>query len=103
MHANKPAILITREIDKLLVGEIIAKSFAFDIIPFIETKIITTKKIQQQIKKVLPENATVIFTSVNAVKAVGEYVRLKNHAWKIYCTGNTTKALAEKIFGKDAV
>ncbi|MEP6465791.1 MAG: uroporphyrinogen-III synthase [Parafilimonas sp.] len=103
MRQNKPAILITAEVDELLLKQIISKEINADVIPFIKTEINQTKKTQQQIENVITLNATVIFTSKNAIEAVSEYLQNKKPNWKIYCIGNTTRILVEKYFGKESI
>jgi uroporphyrinogen-III synthase len=48
------------------------------------------------------EERVVIFTSVHAVKYVGE--SLKNRpAWKIYCIRNETRIAVDKYFGRESI
>jgi uroporphyrinogen-III synthase len=103
MHLNNPAILITREVNESLLLHAISKGINVDIIPFIKTEIIRTKDIQHQIENVLALNATVVFTSRNAVEAVAEYSNDIKPFWKIYCIGNTTRILVEKYLGKEFI
>lgn len=100
---GKKRILITASINTSLLNELAAKCFEVDVIPFIETSVIKTKKTQQQIEHVLNKHANVIFTSNNAVKAVAENLQHHKPDWKIYCIGNTTKTLAEEYFGNDSI
>lgn len=100
---GKKRILITASINTSLLTELAAKGLEADVIPFIETSVIKTKKTQQQIEHVLNKHANVIFTSNNAVKAVVEKLQHHKPGWNIYCIGNTTKTLAEEHFGKDSI
>ena len=100
---GKKRILITASINTSLLNELAASDFEADVVPFIETFFVKTEEVQQQIKNVLNKQANVIFTSNNAVKAVVENMQHYKPRWKIYCIGNTTKALAEEYFGKDAI
>lgn len=98
MLQNNAAILITGEINNSLVQQMALKGFIVDVIPFIKTQSIQTKKVQQEIEDIADRNAYVVFTSSNAVNAVHEYIQHKNINWKIYCVGNTTRLLIEKLF-----
>jgi uroporphyrinogen-III synthase len=97
------SILITTAVNTSLVDELVAKGFDVDVIPFIQINTIKTKKIQQQIADALMFDATVIFTSNNAVNAVTEYLQNQKPNWSIYCIGNTTKALIEKLFDEASI
>ncbi len=98
MLQNNPAILITGETGDVLVEQMTSKGFVVDVIPFIKTESIQTKKVQQQVDDISNLNTTVVFTSSNAVNAVHEYIQNKNVTWKIYCVGNATRLLIEKLF-----
>lgn len=100
---GKTSILITATISAALINELIAKDLEVDIIPFIQTNAVRTEKIQLQVNPILSLNATIVFTSNNAVHAVAEYLQNLKPNWRIYCIGNTTKALAEAYFGKDSI
>lgn len=103
MCLNNPSVLITAEINKSLLDEMILKGIEVDVIPFIQTQIIRTKQLQTQIENVLTRNATVVFSSKNAVEAVAECIRTKKPIWKVYCIGKTTSSLVKQFFGEDVV
>ncbi len=103
MRLNKPRILITGDIDEALLNEMNLKDSAVDIIPFIHTENIRTKRIQEKIEMVLQLNTIVVFTSVNAVEAISEYLQNKKPDWKVYCIGNITIHAVENFFGKESV
>ncbi len=103
MHLNNLAILITADINKILLNEIRSKGFIVDVISFIQTKIIKEEKVQKQIEDVLQLNANVVFTSSKAVEVIGRHFKNIKPAWKIYCVGNATKILIEKTFDKASV
>lgn len=98
MLQNNPTILITGEIDDSLVTPIISKGFTVDVIPFIETKSLQTAEVQQTVEAVSMLDATVLFTSSNAVEAVHHFIQAKKLNWKIYCVGNATASLIKKLF-----
>ncbi|MDE3184233.1 MAG: uroporphyrinogen-III synthase [Bacteroidota bacterium] len=99
MVNNKIYILSTRP-----VGETArAKALQHDIIieekSFIETQETVDTYKAKKIKELLHQNLQVVFTSMNAVEAVGKMVSEKND-WKIFCIGNTTRKLVKEIFGE---
>ncbi len=66
---------------------------------FIETRETIDASKAKKIKELLHQNLSVVFTSMNAVEAVGKMVSEKNN-WKIFCIGNTTRKLVKEIFGE---
>jgi uroporphyrinogen-III synthase len=99
MVNNKIYILSTRP-----VGETArAKALEHDIIieekSFIETRETIDTSKSKKIKQLLHQNLPVVFTSMNAVEAVGKMVSEKND-WKIFCIGNSTRKLVKEIFGE---
>lgn len=103
MRLNNPAILITAEIDISLLNQLATEELEVDVISFIKTDFIRTKRVQKRIQSILNIEATVVFTSKNAVNMVVENLRNKKPDWKVYCTGKTTRTLIEKMFGKDCI
>lgn len=103
MRINNPSILITRPVSESLLNEMNTKGLDADVIPFIQTEIIRTKQVQQQIENISGLNTTVIFTSITAVETVAENLQNKNPGWKIFCIGNTTKKSVEKTFGEASI
>jgi len=100
---NSRDILITADINESLQKEMAAAKLQADVIPFIQTKTIITKKVQEQIEHISTLNTTVIFTSGNAVEAVQEHLQNKKPAWKIFSVGNSTSSLVKKIFNEETV
>ena len=97
MPANNPSILITGEIDEALVQQLTSKGFNVDVIPFIKTEAIQSAIVQQEVEHISTLDATVIFTSANAVEAVHQSLSNKKINWKIYCVGEQTKSVIEKL------
>jgi uroporphyrinogen-III synthase len=98
MQPNDPTILITADVDQSLLNEMTFRGFVVDVIPFIKTESIQTEKVQQTVESVSILNATVVFTSSNAVEAVHYQTQNRKVNWRIYCVGNATKSLIEKLF-----
>jgi uroporphyrinogen-III synthase len=103
MQPNDPTILITAGVDQSLLSEITAKGFVADVIPFIKTESIRSEKVRQTIKSISKLNATIVFTSSNAVEAVHHFVQSNKVNWKIYCVGNSTKSLIENLFDSTVI
>ena len=100
---NKIQVLCTRPVAAELVQEAAAKGIAIDMLSFIETAPIKSVEVQQEIENVLNLTATVVFTSMNAVEAVAEFLIDEQPEWKIYCIGNTTRRLVKKYFGEHSI
>ena len=103
MQQNKINILCTRELEDSLIKEANQVGIAIDVRSFIETEAIRNIETQQEIENTFLQSATVVFTSMNAVETVADELLNEKPGWKIYCIGNTTKTLAKKYFGDQAV
>jgi uroporphyrinogen-III synthase len=98
MQNNIP-ILCTRPLPEALVEEAMEQGIAIDEISFIETSPILDIEVQQEIEQAALQITTVVFTSMNAVEAVADYLDGQPVEWSIYCMGNTTQQLVKKYFG----
>jgi uroporphyrinogen-III synthase len=96
-------ILSTRPVNESQVEKAKLKGIALDTISFIETEPIQTIEVQQEIEWASTEQATVVFTSMNAVESVTEMLDGFVPAWRIYCIGFKTKELITSYFGADAI
>ena len=72
-----------------------------DVQSFIETEAIQSVEVQQEIEQALLQSATIVFTSMNAVEAVADYMTEEMPDWNIYCIGQTTQELVKKYFGEE--
>ena len=102
MQQNKIEILSTAPLDNALVNSAAQNDVIIDVLPFIKIEKIINAEIKKKITNLLQQKITAVFTSVNAVDSVKSYV-LATPAWKIYCTGNTTKKLIVQVFGKESI
>ncbi len=100
---NKIDILSTRDVEQHVKYLCAANNILLDTISFIATEAIETVEVQQEIENALLLSTTVVFTSMNAVEAVAEFLFEAQPDWKIYCIGNTTKKLVIKYFGEAAI
>ncbi|MBS1607797.1 MAG: uroporphyrinogen-III synthase [Bacteroidetes bacterium] len=103
MPENKIEILCTRPVNDELIQEAFRNDIIVDVIPFIETEPIETVEVQQEIEQAYIQSATIVFTSMNAVEAVGAYLEDQEPEWRIYCIGNTTKQLVAEYFGEEKI
>ncbi|MEO5943350.1 MAG: uroporphyrinogen-III synthase [Ferruginibacter sp.] len=100
---NKIQILCTRPVDDTAKDLCIANNIELNVFSFIATEPIETVEVQQEIENALSLSATVIFTSMNAVEAVAEFLFDEQPGWRIFCIGNTTNELVKKYFGEDKI
>src|SRR5579872_6650416 len=56
-----------------------------------------------EIKQLLDQPLTVVFTSVNAVDAVGKELNGHVPDWRVYCIDGATCAAVGALFGKNVV
>ena len=103
MEQNKITILSTRPLTESLIDEAKEQAVYIEVLPFIETESIKSVEVQQEIELVLLESATIVFTSMNAVEAVADYMIDEQPDWAIYCMGNTTQELVKKYFGEHSI
>lgn len=100
---NKIPILCTRPISDELLYDALQKNISIEVLSFINTEPVETVEIQQEIENAVLLSTTVVFTSMNAVEAVSQFIEDEMPDWRIYCIGNSTKQLVEKYFGKELI
>ncbi len=103
MGQNKISILSTRPLKNSLLQEANESGIGIDVLSFIETEVIYTTEVQQEIANALLQSSAVVFTSMNAVEAVANELDGQHPDWRIYSIGNTTQQLVKKYFGEDPV
>lgn len=103
MPEHKIHILSTRPVEQLPLEEARRKGIKLDVLPFIETEAVQNIEIQQEIEWVSVQQATVAFTSMNAVIAVIEMLDGYVPDWSIYCLGFKTKQLVAEYFGEQSI
>jgi uroporphyrinogen-III synthase len=102
MQKNNLNILSTRPLDPGLIQKASEQQIYIDCISFIETAPIKDQTIEHKIHTLQSKNITAVFTSMNAVEAVQEYLTAHPH-WAIYCIGQTTKELVADTFGEGSI
>ena len=100
---NNVHILCTRPIGKTLLQQAKEQNIIIDELSFIETIPFETIAIQQEIEQAALQQTTVIFTSMNAVEAVANFIDYQPTGWSIYCIGTTTQELVTKYFGASSI
>jgi uroporphyrinogen-III synthase len=80
----------------------IPETIEVSVVPFI--KIIPRPGVELKpiISEFASEKRVIIFTSVHAVKYVGESLKTKP-SWKIYCIRNETRSAVENYFGSESI
>jgi len=100
---SEPAhILSTRPLDTGLLAHAKACGIVVDTQSFISTDAVRDEGLEQHIQELGRQPLTAVFTSMNAVEAVTALVGSKA-PWKIFCIGGSTRQLAQKHFGEDAI
>jgi uroporphyrinogen-III synthase len=103
MQSTKPVILCTGPIDESIINSPEYTGADIDVIPFTTISTELPESTQRQIKDILSRKMVVIFTSSNAVRSVGSYMKEQPVGWTIFCIGNSTFSLAGKYFGEDKI
>ena len=103
MQSAKPIILCTGPVEESFFLSSEYKDADIDVIPFTAISTELPESTQRQIKDILTKKTVVIFTSSNAVRSVGSYMKQQPAGWTIFCIGNTTYSLAKKYFGEENI
>ena len=96
-------ILCTRPVDPALVKTAATKNIDIEVQSFIDTAAVTTPAVVEQVRQALQQPATVVFTSMNAVTAVGEQLGGLKPDWNIYSIGTSTDQLVKNYFGEGLI
>ena len=103
MQSIKPIILCTGPVEEAMLLSPEYRDAEIDVIPFTSISTELPESTQRQIKDILTRKTVVVFTSSNAVKSVGTYMKKQPAGWTIFCIGNTTFSLAKKYFGEENI
>lgn len=99
---NKVQILSTKKLSGSFITRAAENNIDVDEVSFIETKEIISATIKNRIEELSSRNIIALFTSSNAVDAVGKIVSAETN-WKIFCIEPTTRKRVENIFINSAV
>lgn len=98
MEVNNVDILSAGSLDESLAQYSAMKGLNLDIIPLIAIQTLSDESLSTLIKQLANQKKTIVFTSANAVKAVGELIPRGDPDWTVYTVGTkTTKAAAELL------
>ncbi|MDE3252113.1 MAG: uroporphyrinogen-III synthase [Bacteroidota bacterium] len=93
-------ILSTRPVSEEMREKASAENILLDTISFIETTPVTDIAVQQEIELASVQQASVVFTSMNAVEAVAGILDGYQPDWQIFCLGFKTRELVINYFGE---
>ena len=96
-------LLVTKKLYRLSAEQTVSGDVVITETEFIAVNPVETEAISLDIKSVLEENYTVIFTSKNAVTAVASIINDLNPELKIFCTNGITRELVINHFGKETI
>jgi uroporphyrinogen-III synthase len=99
---NKIQILSTKNISDSFIEYADDNNICIDSLNFIETEESVSDEIKNRIIELSQQNITAIFTSSNAVNAVGKIVKNQGN-WKIFCIEPGTKKTVEHIFSNSSI
>lgn len=99
---SKIKILSTAPLHEDSAQILTASSLRIEVIPFIETKPLISKKDRTKIELLEEEKCSVIFTSSNAVNAVKDQLK-KIPDWKIYCIQGKTSSAVSRFWAKEQI
>ena len=94
---NKVQILSTKKISDTFIQLAAENNIFIDSLNFIEIEELISDEIKNRIIELSEKNINAIFTSSNAVNAVGKIVG-KQANWKIFCIEPSTKNTVQNIF-----
>lgn len=90
-------ILSTRPLPASMLEEAEQNGIRIDLISFIHTE--PVGGLEQQLAELANKEIAAVFTSMNAVNALGSY----NPKWKIFCIGDATQAAVRRNFEKSTI
>ncbi|MEO8823851.1 MAG: uroporphyrinogen-III synthase [Ginsengibacter sp.] len=99
---NKIQILCTKKISNSFIQIAEANNICIDELNFIKTEESISAQTKNRILQLSGQNITVIFTSSNAVNAVGKIAPGKVN-WKIYCIEPATRKSVESVFRRASI
>jgi uroporphyrinogen-III synthase len=103
MQPNKINILSTRPLQAALIAEAAEKNILLEIISFVETEPVINQNLKEHMTNLAQQPQIIVFTSMNAVEAVANYLDHIKPDWKIFCIGSATKRFVTEIFGASSI
>ncbi len=102
MHYPRIHIVTTRELEPVLIEKAALAGIQIDLLPLITTVMLHTKPLEQKIDQLAGSALPVIFTSLNAAKAVTALLKQKPD-WQIFTIGTATKEYVCSYFGAESI
>jgi uroporphyrinogen-III synthase len=102
MKKSKLKILSTKKLNQEAIDKASLNDIEIDELPFITTEPIKDDELKSKLRGFLQQNITAVFTSKNAALAFDQIVNTELK-WKIFCIGQATKKVAEKVFGAERI
>lgn len=99
---NEIQILSTKKISDSFIQRAAENNICINSLNFIETEESVSDEIKNRIIELSQQNINAIFTSSNAVKAVGKIVGDQTN-WKIFCIEPSTKKTVQSIFKNSSI
>jgi uroporphyrinogen-III synthase len=99
---NEIQILSTKKISDSFIRLAAENNICIDSLNFIETEESVSDEMKNHILELSRQNINAIFTSSNAVKAVGKIAGNQTN-WKIFCIAPATKKIVENIFQRSSI
>jgi uroporphyrinogen-III synthase len=105
MKESKISILTTRPLAHTAMLKAEDAGVDIDTVSFIQTNNIINQPIAEKIRKVATQDASVVFTSMNAADAVIECLELDGIVpdWTIYSLGGVTHTIIKNYFGESEI
>jgi uroporphyrinogen-III synthase len=104
-------LLSTRPLSGRLIEQAAEEGIVLDTLSFISTTPVADEALGRRIRDLAGSPLVAVFTSMNAVEAVKEWLQPGPEAktsfiqppWRIFCIGSATRQLVEKVFGAQRV
>jgi uroporphyrinogen-III synthase len=98
MQKSNRHILSTRPLPKEVVDYALSQGITIEEVSFIETIPVSDEKLQKGLETFSTQNITAVFTSMNAVEALADTIKVKV-GWTVYSIGSATQKLVEEKLG----
>jgi uroporphyrinogen-III synthase len=105
MKSNKISILTTRPLVHTTMLQAEEAGVEIETVSFIQTNNIINQPVAEKIRRIASQDASVVFTSMNAADAVIECLELDGIVpdWTIYSLGGITYTILKNYFGESEI
>lgn len=100
---RRTSILSTAILGDAAVAGAASQGVDVSCVPFIRTERRVDEELAAEIREMCALPVTVVFTSSNAVAAIGDILAGQKPSWEVYCIGNATLNAVEKLLGESVV